>query len=86
MIVRRAMVIWAFPRSDVRFWSVCVDAEKRQAAGRKSLLFLKKKKQKNFCDMAYGSGQSRLQTNDVFLLLFLQKKKTLPVPRLFPVA
>jgi hypothetical protein len=44
----------------------------------KSLLFLKKKKQKNFFHMVPSGGESRLQKDEVFLLLFVHKKKTLP--------
>jgi hypothetical protein len=46
-------------------------------AGRKSLLFLKKKKQKNFIHMRPGRRESRLPMDEVFLLLFVHKKKIL---------
>jgi hypothetical protein len=57
----------------------------RQAGGRKSLLFVNKKKQKNLFHLAPGSRASRLQTDKVFLLPFFQKKKILAfLPRAFP--
>jgi hypothetical protein len=46
--------------------------------GRKSLLFLEKKKQKNFYPFGAGSLNRTSQVTKVFLLLFFQKKKILP--------
>ncbi len=45
----------------------------------KHLLFLKKKKQKNISPMPGGDARPGLQTDKVFLLLFVHKKKILPL-------
>jgi hypothetical protein len=48
-----------------------------KASGRKSLLFLKKKKQKNFVRLQSALSLAGHHVIKVFLLLFFQKNKTL---------
>jgi hypothetical protein len=55
-------------------------ASGRQVAGSKSLLFLKKKKQKNFFHMRPGGRESRLLMDEVFcFFLFTKRRFFLPL-------
>jgi hypothetical protein len=51
--------------------------------GRKSLLFLKKKKQKNFYPLGGGSFDNRVACEKSFLLLFFKKEDASFLPLAF---
>jgi hypothetical protein len=50
----------------------------KKTSGRKNLLFVNKKKQKNFIRWQPALSPTGVRMKKVFLLLFFQKKKTLP--------